>query len=136
MPVDIGQGTYITFSPILASGGTGSYRLTGLSWGGIERAVADASHMLTSGGKEYVASGIYDPGEISAEVLFDPTVKPWTTITNTGTAQACQVFFANGGDNTLMWSAYGYMTGFEASSQMEDMQTGTVTIKLTGSIGT
>lgn len=134
MAVDIGQGSYITFGSVLGSQATGVYKLTGLSWSGIERASADATHMMTTGGKEYVASGVYDPGEISAEILFDPSVKPWTAITNTGTAQAVSVYFANGGDTTALWSAYGYLTGFEAGSQMEDMQTGTVTIKVTGSI--
>jgi hypothetical protein len=134
MAVDIGQGTFINFSGVLGSAATGVYKLTGLSWSGIERAVADATHMLTSGGKEYVASEVYDPGEVSAEVLFDPSVKPWTALTNVATTQAVEVRFAAGGTTTVVWSAYGYVTGFEAGSQMEDMQTGTVTIKLSGSV--
>lgn len=134
MAVDIGQGTYITFGTLLSGGTASSYKLTGLSWSGIERASADATHMLTVGGKEYVASGIYDPGEISAEILFDPSIKPWTAITNTSSAQAVEVRFANGGDTTALWSGNGYLTGFEVGSQVEDMQTGTVTIKLTGSV--
>jgi hypothetical protein len=134
MAVDIGQGTFINFSGVLGSAATGVYKLTGLSWSGIERAVADATHMLTSGGKEYVASEVYDPGEVSAEVLFDPSVKPWTALTNVATTQTVEVRFAAGGSATVLWSAYGYVTGFEAGSQMEDMQTGTVTIKLSGSV--
>lgn len=132
MAVDIGQGTQIVFGSLL--GGTAGFKLTGLSWSGIERAVADASHMGTSGGKEFVASEVYDPGEVSAEVLFDPAIKPWTALTNVATAQAVEVQFAAGGSTTQLWSAYGYVTGFEAGSQMEDMQTGTVTIKLSGNV--
>lgn len=134
MAVDIGQGTYITFGSILGSATSGVYKLTGLSWSGIERAAVDASHMTSSGGKDYVASSVYDPGEVSAEILFDPSVKPWTALTNVSTNQAVEVRFANGGDTTLMWSAYGYVSGFEAGSQVEDMQSGTVTIKVSGSI--
>jgi hypothetical protein len=33
-----------------------------------------------------------------------------------------------------MWSAYGFASGFEAGAQMEDMMSGTLTIKLSGSI--
>ena len=132
MAVDIGQGTQIVFGSLL--GGTAGFRLTGLSWGGIERAVADASHMGTTGGKEFVASEIYDPGEVSAEILFDPAIKPWTALTNVATTQAVEVRFAAGGTTTQLWSAYGYVTGFEAGSEMEDMQSGTVTIKLSGSV--
>lgn len=132
MAVDIGQGTQIVFGNIL--GGTAGFKITGLSWSGVERAVADATHMGTTGGKEYVASEVYDPGEVSAEILFDPAIKPWTSLTNVASTQAVEVRFAAGGTLTQLWSAYGYVTGFEAGSQMEDMQTGTVTIKLTGSV--
>ena len=139
MAVDIGQGTIISFGSVLGANtavtsGTAAYKLTGLSWSGIERAVADATHMKTVGGKEFVASEIYDPGEISAEILFDPTIKPFADITNVATAQVLSVAFAAGGSATALWSAYGYVKGFEAGSQMEDMQTGTVTIKLSGSV--
>ncbi len=138
MPADIGQGSYITFGTILGSGSgsaaTGQYKVTSISWSGIERAVVDASHMLTTGGKEFVASELYDPGEITAEILFDPSVKPWTAITSVDTAQAVAVYFADGGANVAAWSAKGYLTAFEAGSQMEDMQTGTITIKVSGSI--
>lgn len=133
MAVDIGQGTQIVFGSIL--GGSAGYKLTGLSWSGVERAVADASHMGTTGGKEYVASEIYDPGEVSAEILFDPATKPFASLTAVSTTQAVEVRFAAGGATTQLWSAYGYVTGFEAGSQMEEMQTGTVTIKLSGSVG-
>jgi hypothetical protein len=34
-----------------------------------------------------------------------------------------------------LWSAFGYMTGYEAGAQMEDMQSGSVTIKLSGALG-
>jgi hypothetical protein len=132
MAADIGQGTQIVFGSVL--GGTAGFKLTGMSWSGVERAVADASHMGTTGGKEFVASEIYDPGEVSAEVLFDPAIKPWATLTNVTSTQAVEVRFAAGAATTQLWSAYGYITGFEAGSQMEDMQTGTVTIKLSGSV--
>lgn len=133
MAVDVGIGTFISFGSTL--GATTGFKLTGLQWSGIERAVADATHMKTVGGKEYVASEVYDPGEVSAEVLFDPSLKAvLADITNPSTTQAFSVAFAAGGTSTVVWSAYGFVTGFEAGSQMEDIQTGTVTIKLTGSI--
>jgi hypothetical protein len=120
MAVDIGQGTYVTFGTALA--GTAAYKITGVNHGGITRAVADATHMLTLGGKQFVASEIYDPGELSIEVLFDPSIKP------------ISIYWANGGNTTVMWSAYGFASGFEAGAQMEDMMSGTLTIKLSGSI--
>lgn len=136
MAADIGQGSYIAFDTILGgpTTNTAQYRVNSISLSGMSRDVVDASHMLTSGGKEFVASSIYDPGELSVEVQFDPSIRPWTAITNASVQQSVSMYFANGGTATLMWSAYGYMSGFEASVPKDDMMTGTVTIKLQGSL--
>lgn len=133
MAADIGQGTYVSFGTALHTA-TG-YKITGVNHNGISRAVADATHMLSSA-KEYVASTIYDPGEVSVEVLHDPTVRPFSDMTNVATNQVVSVYWANGGTNVALWSAFGYMTGYEAGAQMEDMMSGTVTIKLSGAMAT
>lgn len=132
MPVDVGQGSSISFGTTLS--GSAGYKLTNISWSGASRNVADASHMLTVGGKEYLSSQIYDPGELTAEILFDPAIKPWADFTNVSSTQAVVVAFANGGTNTAAWSCYGYISGFEASAPVDDMMTGTVTIKLHGNV--
>ena len=132
MAVDIGQGTYVSFGTALHTA-TG-YKITGVNHNGISRAVADATHMLSSV-KEFVASSIYDPGEVSVEVLHDPAVKPVADMSNVATNQVVNVYWANGGTAVTLWSALGYMTGYEAGAQMEDMQSGTVTIKLSGALG-
>jgi len=130
MAVDIGQGTTLK----VGTAATTQFKITNINWSGIERAVVDASHMATVGGKSFVASEIYDPGELGVEVLFDPSVSPFGLLTNVTTSQAIEVRFANGGTTTSLWSAFGYVSGFEAGSPVEDMQTGTLTIKLSGSV--
>lgn len=132
MGIDIGQGTFVSFGTALHTA-TG-YKITGVNHGGISRAVADATHM-TSSAKEFVASAQYDPGELSVEVLFDPAIKPTADLANVATNQTVNVFWAAGGTSTTLWSAFGYATGFEAGAQMEDMMSGTLTIKLSGTIG-
>jgi hypothetical protein len=131
MAADIGQGTYVTFGTCLA--GTNGYKITGVNHGGISRAVADATHM-TSVAKEFVASSIYDPGELSVEVLFDPSIKPTADLSSVATNQVVTVYWANGGSNVTQWTAFGFATGFEAGAQMEDMMSGTLTIKLSGTL--
>jgi hypothetical protein len=131
MAIDIGQGTFVGFGTALHTA-TG-YKITGVNHGGIARPVADATHM-TSSAKEFVASAIYDPGELSVEVLFDPGVKPTADMANVATNQVVNVYWANGGTTTTLWSAFGYATGFEAGAQMEDMMSGTLTIKLSGTL--
>jgi hypothetical protein len=136
MANDIGQGTTISFGGILTNTSNSStYKVNGINWGGISREVVDASHMLTPGGKEFLASENYDPGEISVEIHFDPSISPISAMTNVSTAQVVAVRFANGGTNTALWSAYGFLSQFEAGAPKDDMMTGTVTIKLSGNIG-
>lgn len=132
MAADIGQGTYVSFGTVLNT--TGGYKVIGVNHNGITRAVADATHMLSTA-KEFVASSIYDPGEISVEVLHDASIKPTVDLANVSATQVVSVYWANGASAVTMWSALGYMTGYEAGAQMEDMMSGTVTIKLSGSLG-
>jgi hypothetical protein len=96
--------------------------------------VVDASHLLTTGGKEFIASEYYDPGELSLEIHHDPALNPLNLLTNVATAQVCSIIFANGGTSTTKWSAYGFASSFEASAPKDDMMTGTLTIKLSGDL--
>ena len=131
MAADIGQGSYVGFGTALHTA-TG-YKITSVQHGGISRAVADATHM-TSSAKEFVASAIYDPGELTVEVLFDPSIKPTADLSNVATNQVVNVYWASGGTTTTLWSTYGYATAFEAGAQMEEMMSGTLTIKLSGTL--
>jgi hypothetical protein len=131
MAIDIGQGTFVGFGTALHTA-TG-YKITGVNHSGVSRAVADATHMLSSA-KEFIGSAVYDPGELSVEVLFDPAVKPTADLANVATNQVVSVYWASGGTTTTLWSAFGYATGFEASAAMEDMNSGTLTIKLSGTL--
>ena len=134
MAVDIGQGTFVTFGSIVGSAAT-CYRVNSVSLGGVSRDVVDASHLLTSGGKEFIASEYYDPGELSLEIHHDPSLNPVNLLTNVGTAQVCTIIFANGGTTTTQWSAFGFASGCEASAPKDDMMTGTLTVKLSGNLG-
>jgi len=133
MAKDIGQGTYVTFGTIVGSAAT-QYAVNSVSLGGVSRDVVDASHLLTSGGKEFIGSEYYDPGELTLEIHHDPSLNPITLLTNVSTAQVCTIIFANGGTTTAKWSAYGFASGFEASAPKDDMMTGTLTIKLSGNL--
>lgn len=133
MAADIGQGTFVRFGNIVGSAAT-CYRVNSVSLGGVSRDVVDASHLLTSGGKEFIASEYYDPGELSLEIHHDPSLNPMSLLTNVGTAQACIITFAAGGSNVTNWSAYGFASSFEASAPKDDMMTGTLTVKLSGNL--
>jgi len=133
MAHDIGQGTFVTFGTIVGSAAT-QYKVNSVSLGGVSRDVVDASHLLTSGGKEFIASEYYDPGELSLEIHHDPALNPVNLLTNVATNQVVQIIFANGGTSTVAWSAHGFASAFEASAPKDDMMTGSLTIKLSGSL--
>jgi hypothetical protein len=133
MANDIGQGTFVTFGSIVGSAAT-HYKVNSVSLGGVSRDVVDASHLLTSGGKEFIGSEYYDPGELTLEIHHDPSLNPVNLLTNVSTAQAVSIIFANGGTTTARWSAYGLASAFEASAPKDDMMTGSLTIKLSGNL--
>lgn len=133
MANDIGQGTYVTFGTIVGNAAT-CYKVNSVALGGVSRDVVDASHLLTSGGKEFIASEYYDPGELTLEIHHDPSLNPTALLTNVGTAQVCTIIFANGGTATAKWSAYGFASSFEATAPKDDMMTGSLTVKLSGNL--
>jgi hypothetical protein len=133
MAHDIGQGTFVTFGTIVGAAAT-HYKVNSVSLGGVTRDVVDASHLKTQGGKEFIASEYYDPGELSLEIHHDPALNPVNLLTNVATNQVCAIVFANGGASTLQWSAYGFASAFEAAAPKDDMMTGTLTIKLSGDL--
>ena len=133
MARDIADGATVSFGSVFSS-----LKLASISHSGLSRNTVDASHLATSGGKEFLASSMYDPGELSCEVHFDPSLK--TTIvgamTNDGTAQALTITYPNGAAAAISaWSAYGYLTGFDITASKEELMTATATVKLSGSIG-
>ena len=130
---DIGQGTYVTFGTVLGTA-TSNYRVNSISLGGVSRDVVDASHLLTVGGKEFIGSEFYDPGELTLEIHHDPSINPVNLLTNVSTSQVCNIWFANGGTSVAKWSAFGFASAFEASAPKDDMMTGTLTIKLSGNL--
>lgn len=136
MAHDVGQGSYIKFGSILGSNPGTHYRVTGIDWSGIQRDdPADISHLL-SVAREFIAAETYDAGEVSAEIQFDPSLDFVSAMKSAATNQVVTLVFANGGTSLRAWSAFGQMQSFQAGAARDEMMTGTVTIKLSGELGT
>lgn len=132
MARDIADGATVSFGSVFSS-----LKLASVGHSGLSRNTVDASHLGTSGGKEFLASSMYDPGELSCEVHFDPSLRSTIegALTNDSTAQALVITYPNGGTSTYAWSAYGFLTGFDVTANKEELMTATATVKLSGSIG-
>ena len=68
---DVGTGA------TLAAGTSGfTANIQDISWGGIEREAIPTSHLLTVGGKTYIVGDLYDPGDLTVEIQYDPNDRP------------------------------------------------------------
>jgi len=122
MAVDI--GTDVT----VAIAGVGAYNmastLLSVSWSGFSRESIEMSHMLTTGGRDFIPADLYDAGEVTMEVLYDSTIAvPMDQV-------ATVLTFSAPDDDT--WACSAFCTGFEFTAPLEDRMTASITYKLTG----
>jgi hypothetical protein len=118
----VGTGTTITFDSGFFA------EILSVTWSGISRPSIATSHMGTTTALTFVPGDLFDPGELSVELAFAPgTEPPWGD-----DAETVTVTWPDAGDAT--WAASGFLTGFEATSQLEERMTATATVKLSGDI--
>lgn len=96
---------------------------------GVTREVVETTHMGTTGARTYTPGTLYDPGEISIEILFDPEQDPVTPIT--AAAETVTVTYADAAPASTM-ACSGFMTNFAITGPLEDRMTATATLKLSG----
>lgn len=127
MPVDNGTGASITFG---TSGFTAN--LTAINGEGIERASIETTHLGTTTARTFMGGDLFDPGNVSLELQFDPDNKPPFT----GASETITVTFplSSGGSTAATWAASGFVTGFDYGAPLEELMTGTMTVKLSGDI--
>jgi len=119
---DIGDGATIAFT---TSTFTGSWKT--LQHTGVARASVDTTHLGTTTAKTYMPGDLYDPGEISGTLSYDPDDQP----PYNGAAETITITFPGG----ATMAATGFVTNFDEPSLENDVEMiASVTIKLTGSI--
>lgn len=127
MSVDIGTGASVTFG---TSGFTAN--ITNISWSGIERASIQTTHLGTTTAHTFTPGDLFNPGELSLEIQFDPDDYPPID----AAAETVTVTFplSTGGSSAATWAATGFSTGFELGVPLEELMTGTLTVKFSGDI--
>ena len=127
MPVDNGTGGSITFG---TSGFTAN--ITNISWDGIERVSIPTSHLGTTTAHTFIPGDLYDPGEVSLDIQFDPDTFPPIN----SAAETITVTFplSSGGSTAADWEATGFCTGASNVVPLEALMTGTITVKMSGTI--
>jgi hypothetical protein len=130
MAHDIGQGSFVKFSD-------GPIGLADFDWSGIKRAdPVDISHILSTA-NEFLSSPTYDPGEAKLNIQWDPSLDILSSIKSQATNSVVTLVFANGGTARLGYSAFGQVQSIDGiKAARDDIMTGTITIKLSGEVGT
>ncbi len=119
---DIGDGATIAFGTSSFSGAFKTLQHTGVS-----RASVPTYHLGTTTAKTYAVGDLYDPGEISGTLGYDPDAQP----PYNGAAEAITITFPGGA--TMACS--GFVTNFDEPMLENDTEMiASITIKLSGSI--
>ena len=122
MAVDVGTGTTVTF-------GTSGFsaNVTNIDWSDINREAIQTSHLGTVDAHTHIPGKLYDSGSIELEIQFDPEdgLPPIN-----GAAETITITFPD----ESVWSGTGFATGFTATVPLEELMTGTLTLKISGVI--
>lgn len=104
------------------------------------RETVEATDHDTVAAMEYLAAALYDGGEVTLELHWDPALATQGSATGlaallrNGTKRNCQIVFPTSPARTFSFAAF--VTGFNrsASSEPTAKLTGNVTLKVTGAI--
>lgn len=127
MAVDIGTGATVATS---TSAFTAQY--TNIAWGGIARPVIKTSHLGTTGYDTFVLGDLTDPGEVTLDIFFNTSIMPPVRGVQETWTITCPV--STGFMTGDAYSASMQVTNFEFTIPHEEMITGTLTLKVLGTI--
>lgn len=120
MPADTGHGATLTLA---TTGSVGNIR--SISSPSFSRGKVDITHLGTTNFMEYVPEDLDDPGEISAEIVFDAETP--TSLPSRGTVETVTITFPIGAStNTTAATLSG--TGFITEFKVPDLSTNEVQI--------
>jgi len=120
MAADSGHGTTLTFSGFAAD-------LISINGPSTSRGSVDTTSMATTTAKTYIPAALYDPGEVSATVVFETDDDPVDAMTATAATTLTITW-----PNSATWACSAFMTGHTPSAEMEEMMTAEVTFQCTG----
>lgn len=127
---EISTGATITFSSSFFA--TAGNQITNISISDWARPAIDVAHFGTSAVKDFLAGDLTDPGAITVEFLLDATTTPpfaaieTTVITFPGVTGQIWTW-TTAGDNKG-----AFLTDFSIDMPLEDVMTGSATLKLSG----
>lgn len=133
MAADVGTGATLTLGTSAWSG-----QITSISHSGISRPAVDITHLGSSAARQFKATDLYDPGTLEIEVLFEPSsdAVPYAVASSIAN-EVVTITFPKPAESyataATMVSA-GHVEEFSYGVPLEDLMTGSFTIKLSCTI--
>lgn len=93
-------------------------------------ALDTSQHATTSGARTAVA-GLLDPGELTLDILWDPSAATHDLLIDLLTGRTSSLFQITYPDATVD-NFQGYVTGFEPGAPFDELLSGTVNLRMTG----
>ena len=127
---DIAKGTDIKW------GATSVTEIVSFSGPGISADGIDATN-LQDAAKPFLHPGIYDPGELTLKMNYDPEIAIHHQIVAdviAGTKRVLLIEWQNGTVATTTWSSNAFAQAFNAGGAQGDKLTDSVTFKLTDAL--
>ena len=91
----------------------------------------DTSHHATTSGARTAVAGLLDPGELTLDILWDPSAATHVLLIDLFIGRTGSLFQISYPDATLD-NFQGFVTGFEPSAPFDELLTGTVNLRMTG----
>ena len=113
---------------LTVSGTTFTAEILSASLSGLSREAIDTTHMGSTTARSFIPSELYDAGEITFEVAFEPGAS--ATLPVSAAAGTITVTHTDTGAAT--WADSGFCTNMEWTVPLEDRATASITYKLTG----
>ena len=127
---DVGTGAIFTLA-----GTTITSIVTSIGWSGASSDLKETTSLATTGTPTFMRGDLYDPGELSIGLQFNPDDQVATYLTNAAGEAKVAFAFSNGASGTkASWAASALITGFDFDVATEEILTGTLTVKLVGAI--
>lgn len=114
----IGTGTTISL------GGSSIAEILDVTPPGMARESVQTSHMGSTVAHSFLPTKLYDGGEVTLEIAFDPN---WA-VPISDDAASCVITFPDSGSST--WTFSAFVTGYEPADPLEDRMTASLTLKV------
>ena len=114
-------------------GATAVGKITNLSGPSIHHEALDITD-LDSSAKEFIAAGVYDPGEITLDINIEPDLAIHDQLRADCQSGTTRAMIINYVPLTITYSSDAYITDFAPTAAVEDKLTCSVTVKLSGTL--